>query len=1394
MVADAVRAAGHECEWMEDWGASAAPPEAECLARIRRCGGFILLIGSRYGASVPGTALSFTEMEYGWAMGAGLRPWVYRLTVEPAREGDTLGRRRLQRFRNRLERAHKIRTFSTVSELRDRVEADLEKAWDQPRQSARGDAQPGAPYRGLDFFSEAEAGWFFGRDRECEALHSMLERRRLVFLTAGSGLGKSSLVRAGLIPLLDPDIRVVTVRPGRDAWGAVERAVGRDQHRSTSSPGGPGAGSPLLDLLLPSAAGAQRVLLFVDQFEEVFTQGLSAVPDRPEVADSSGFCAALAEAVRADPRVMILAAVRADFLKECSEVPAFAREMQEALLWLEPLDRRSLREVICRPAWAAGLRFDDKELVDDLVEEVAGGRGTLPLLQFTLQELWKVRCDDVLTREAYERLGKVEGAVRQYADDKLEQLDPAQRTVARAVFLRLVDPRRDVRRPASRGELEGLDRRLAPGVIAHFVDHRLLSVHQDRVELAHEALVEYWGTLKGWREERWEALPVEHEIARAFRQWTDGKETSAFLMTGPRLRRAGSLLRAGLLQPGEDERPFLELSLRRARRRAGLVWSAVAVGLIFLVSAVWIAQIRNARTREVERARLQERARSEFALGRHDKAALSAAGALARGGDPGQSLGLALHPGAQLPARILRGHGENVTALAFSPDGRLLATGSPDRMLRLWDPRTGELSAVLEFGGHVKALAFAPGGETVVVGTNRGGLHRVELGPAGPESHEMAAGAEIRHLAFQPAASTFAVARVDGPVEVYNLDSRRREQQIDVRSLRGGCPDGTRSKGGAELVALSRDGRHLVASNSKSVVLLDREAGQGDDSPKKLWCLDSKVHSLELLVEESDSIAGQVIMVGLGAGTRAWDIGGEELWSPHPSRSTRDLRSVPIDASGRRVLTWARIWYSGAVLRLWERTEQPIPRGAPADEPAHNIPPVFAARDLLLAGGLELGRAPTKGGCLAVGGHLVAACSGREVYVWDLDAVDHALVFRAPSGATSIKSLAFVGSADGGLLLTGGRRSAAFTNGDNGLVLWRLHRGGGSEEGIAAMAGTVGEHCPYPPGDLPHAVAIGAVDVDPVSGRIATGDWDGGVRLWNPWDEEVLMSPARLCSLVPHTLGEFGQRIRSLDVSADGAVLATGDRTAALRTWSLDGPGSPQPGCTSELENTVMDLAFSPSGKWIATATERDRLVRLWGGFPEAGRTVGQCPEPLRLEGHTERVWSVAFSPDSELVASGSDDQTIRLWTVPGGTPAQPHVLRGHEDRIWALAFDPQRDCLLASSSIDKTVRLWDVCQGTLLATLFGHEHEVTDLAFSEDSWLASADASGLVLVHPPELIDALVKPQAAALEALVSDYEDRFMLRLEDDRIVPVEREVRGWSAHLAAPVAREPATVPGR
>ncbi|MET0406707.1 MAG: protein kinase, partial [Cystobacter sp.] len=480
-----------------------------------------------------------------------------------------------------------------------------------------------SPYAGLSSFQEADANRFFGRTREIAAFVNRIQDRPLLAVVGPSGTGKSSFVRAGLVPVLKRSgtaWEALVIRPGRHPLAALAGTVAPFLGSSTTVEEDVQEQQRLVERLhtepgyvgnvLRSRARHQnrRILLFVDQFEELYT----LVSDARERLAFTACLSGIADDATSPIRVML--SIRSDFLDRVPEDEHFMAELAQGLFFLTSPSRDGLRDALVQPAEMAGYQFETPALVDNMLEHLEATQGALPLLQFAATQLWESRDkkQQLLTVSAYKSMGGIVGALASHADSVLTGMSVPERALVRSLCLRLVTPER-TRALVAADELRELTKDTAEmqRLIDHLVQARLLVVQTEggatggTVEIVHESLIHGWPTLKRWLDEGQEDSAFLEQLRHAARQWQVNHRDPNLLWRGELVGEAERFQRRFRGELPRVQRDFLAAVATQARRGRRLRSALVAIGttvlgLLIIAAAVALVVIRSSQ-REAQR-------------------------------------------------------------------------------------------------------------------------------------------------------------------------------------------------------------------------------------------------------------------------------------------------------------------------------------------------------------------------------------------------------------------------------------------------------------------------------------------------------------------------------------------------------------------------------------------------------------------------------------------------------------------------------------------------------------------------------------------------------------------------------------------------------------------------
>ncbi|WP_437311543.1 serine/threonine-protein kinase [Sorangium sp. So ce388] len=500
-----------------------------------------------------------------------------------------------------------------------------------------------SPFAGLSAFQEADADRFFGRAEDVASMVTRLRSQPLLAIVGASGVGKSSLVRAGIVPALKRSgggWESLILRPGREPLAALADLLahpalmskggserpepldgdawrGRLRERLRAEPGYLGA-----ELRAWSARKQRRVVLFVDQFEELYTLSCDA-------AERAAFLSCLGGvADDASSPLRVILSIRSDFIERVAEDRHFMAAVTRGLVVLPPIGRAGLREALTRPVHAARYEIEDPALIEGILDVLETTRGALPLLQFMAARWWDLRDRGrrLLTRESYEAIGGVAGTLASHADTVLAGMSGRQAKLCRAVFERLVTPER-TRAIATLRELRELpgDPDELEGVVHVLADARLLAVETGRddagstVEIVHESLIERWPTLLRWLDEHQKDAAFLDKLRVAARQWESSGAGDDTVWRG-KIAEEARRFREDYYYQGrlpEREQRYLDAVLRlasQAQRRRRMLIVGTMGGLALLVAGATLGIIKVVRQNRVITAQLEEIRQTEYNL------------------------------------------------------------------------------------------------------------------------------------------------------------------------------------------------------------------------------------------------------------------------------------------------------------------------------------------------------------------------------------------------------------------------------------------------------------------------------------------------------------------------------------------------------------------------------------------------------------------------------------------------------------------------------------------------------------------------------------------------------------------------------------------------------------
>ena len=1119
-----------------------------------------------------------------------------------------------------------------------------------------------SPFQGLGFYTESDAKWFFGRATERKIILAHLRTARLTLLYAESGVGKSSLLRAGVAARLR-ELAADTGRSPRfvpvvfSSWkdDPVEDLISQIASLVPASNGGSttrhSSASGLAGAIDQAASTLDATLVIVlDQFEEHFSYRLSETdPDR--LADELARCVN-------SPRVRanFLIAVREDAYGKLGDLfSGRIANVYNNYLHLEYLSRDAARDAIEKPVEiynaehaAAEAITLDPELAGAVLDEVRRGNLELgarrtdresngkrmgsttdeietPFLQLVMTRLWeweRSHQSTVLRRSTLDgELGGAEAIVRSHVDRALGGLTGQELDAATDIFHDLVTP-------------SGVKVAHTADDLAKMTAHSQGTVASVLASLYKERIVRAVDPAPGTLQPRYEIF--HDRLTVPILEWRDQQQNA-------RLERAK--------QSAELEARTQRKQARRFKRRARIMLGLV-VCLLFLLAAlvVSVLYVRNERTvanqekRDATYLGLTTRAESQLAS-RPDMSLLLDLEAYRESPQPVAERNLvatlqSVKSSAALG--ILHGHTDAVEGIAFSPSGTTLASASGDKTIRLWKVTGGvhgPLGPPLRWHGPLYSAAFAPSGQMLASGTYNNVVVWSIPRHAEQEAIPFQGGA-VNSVAYSPNGALLAAGGSDGKVLLADLSRQSRTTLTaapsghQVRSV-AFSPNrdelATTTGGGVVLwdPATHAKLRTLIGNRSQEMYSVafspngKRLALAGSNGVIYLWNLPRGSQSRSLRSGSPiNSIAfsrnGQMLVAGGATAVTLWNVATGRQYGPPLTGQLAAVYSVAFNPGGT-VLAAAG---ANRTISLWR-----YPIGArfgvsivPRADPIHSV--AFSPNGLVVASGNAQGEIV-----------LTNWKNGQELR-------------ELPGSDGELGDLAFAP--------TGNILAAAYADGT--IRLWDPRTG--HELGVPLRR---------------HEGPVFSIAFNRAGTLLVSGGWDGTVRLWNVKSHTELGQPMQ---------GDLGA-IYSVAFSPDGREIAAGGSNRAIGLWDAQTQTALAPPLIAQ-DDAVFSVAFSPDGHLLASGGADD-TIHIWN--IEARPYVAVHT----LTGDSNYIRSVAFSPDGATLASGSTDNTVRLWDVKTGTELGG-PLKGDTGSVESVAFSPDGRYIVSGSK-DGTVRLWQAIE-----------------------------------------------------------------------------------------------------
>lgn len=1196
-----------------------------------------------------------------------------------------------------------------------------------------------SPYVGLRRFEEGNKHVFFGRNQLIKQLLQLVADKNLVLLAGSSGSGKSSVVRAGLLPQLNRQLpqgrfRALTITPDQNPFDSLRAMLqGAGVHQSKLGALKRETAHGIVDTLIAQRPADELWLIFIDQFEEVFN--LCTDAER-----RAAFLAGLTLlAQHPQTEIKIVLAMRADFFDRFGPHPEFSKQAEVGLCLSVDMQASELRAAIEQPAAHHGVVFEEN-LVDQIIADVLGRPGALPLLQYTLDLLWKAdrpADDRTLNAATYHGLGGIEGALRQRADslyryaDAVNQLErpAAQKELLRQIFLHLVDlttPGTEARPISKRIELGVFARAEERQLITELTNEKLLVsnnvAHKENagpvgrigtIEIAHEALLSAWPQLKAWIEQAREVIYVRNRLASDAQRYLeinkDAEQSQEELWGGTRLAQALELrdrgdfdtVLGGLLPA---EAAFLEQSLQHREQRAREEQERQAQLRRFgYASGVSVAN------QDLECGNITQMAR------RLERLKPTQATADQRGFE-WYYLWKQLHGDLwTLPSQctFVPAGGVMVPPVLFSPDGDFLFVSDPEAHVQRWNVRRREPgSSYRKPDLGLSAFALSPDGKTLAVGGFPDGFIQTYDVETGQELQKYSPFSEnglltvLLKIVFTIDGNKLIVIAQpwSGSRDLTFYHPVYRSRRTIILDLRSGAVTGGAAFNGSGVCIAKTSG--MIALFDQGMIRLLN--AQTLEQECELSADGGVIHACAFFHD------GQTLVTG-GDRVRVWDVPKRQLYATF-SASAEPVHALALAADGRLLATA----HGDHSVRLWDmesQNERGVLRGHHEDVVDLSFAPdgstlATASRDRTV----KLWDIPSHTRRIdARGNHMVFSLDGRMLASWDEGAADGRVVVASMTNnvvtVRDTRTGALIGqfgqadavSAPRGLLGPDGKTIITWTS-------YRLH--------VWNLA----------TGSLRRQYRL-------------KGEPIRGVLLAREAGLLALLKSQTITLLQPIDGKELGT-VRGQEpaaLSGDGQTLAFMDLDGTLAIWDTS-PLTQR--CTLQLSRRDRfnrdRLEFSHDCTRLAHRSADGNLL-LWD--TKTWREITNCNVST-----SEFATALAFSPDSKLLATSTIDGMVTLFETENGQ--EQATLQGHRGDVLNIAFAP-RDTI-ATGGIDGTVRLWNVHTGQLTLTFSPKLGRSTALAFSGDGCTLAAgffasNLRALKIWHAATPDEADVPDRAAA-------------------------------------------------
>lgn len=1103
------------------------------------------------------------------------------------------------------------------------------------------DGEP--PYMGLHYFDTEDADLFYGRETLTLELLARVQKESFLAIVGASGSGKSSVARAGLIPAWKKENErgvVYVIKPTASPLESLAASLTRESESVTAT-------STLMDdlkhdsrslrLYVKKMLGETKFLLLVDQFEETFT--LCENPDERKV-----FIENLLSLAEDNGIARVVITLRADFYHHCLEYESLRLMLEKHQANLGAMSQDELHTAILQPAEKSDWKFEDG-LMEQILQDVGSEPGALPLLSHALLETWKRRKGRKLTLQGYLDTGGVKKAITKTAEREYGKLSPAEQTIARNIFVNLTqlgEGTLDTRRRVKLDELaQANNQESISRVLKTLTDARLVTTEQDSAEVAHEALIREWGTLRKWLDEDRESLRLQRHLTKSAGEWADsGRKESYLIHRGERLDVALSLLDdphyRDIFNEDIGVRDYLnECTAYRKReqdkqQQNKISWIIAFVALL-IIAIFAVAQWNTAKIQtDLAGARSNDLKNISIASQAND---------LLVDHNPDKAIALALYanrgetPAGEVLASLL-----DVSYLSLAKN--IYAVCGQSESESAWG----------------MAVDVSRDNKTLVIGCSQNSSSAIYILDiaTGQTKTEWIYPAWLYDLAISPDGRSILTGYSDGKAILWSRDGEliySLENHTDAISTVAFSPDGTLA---------------LTGSYDKSIGLWDIVTGkllQGLDESASYYAV-GKITSVEINPKKEEVVFGDD-----AGNVFVWDY---EYKKPYrlPRKHSNYVLDVDFSSDGVRFISSSAdstiaIWNadnlaSEGILDVSEAYPGIWVKSAEYSPDNRKILAALSNGLILLWDVKTMQVVQTLEGHLAEVDKLSISSSGAfavsgsrdgSVRVWDLGAFTNQFGFMDQKVETT--SMAFTGD---GTRLIGGTA-------DGNVNIWNI-----GEKGLENKWSA-----------YPSTVPVSGLALSPDQTSLLTVGGNGVAILWDMAEHTPIWQYTK-----------DGDNARSVDISPDGTRAIIGYISGEIALLDF---GTGQPTCILKGHtNVINSVRFSPNGEMAASGSN-DYTVALWN--------ISTCEKEATYFQHDGWVMAIKFSPDGKFLASASADKTIILRNL--GTK-QKNQLRLPEVGVnpgldaYALSLDFSPDgYLLSAGYANGSVAIWSVTNRILL-------------------------------------------------------------------------------------------------